>query len=160
MNVIAQTGELYPTPRATGNYDPDLVSKETALYCEDPSRTQQHFKDECDINVIVERFGVTGHLPIMAVQPMQGDFTGVDDFQSALEHVRASQENFMRLPAKVRERFQNNPQAFVDYCLNPANIEGVRELGLAPRPAAPGIIEAVKNGNPTEGTGSNPNPAT
>lgn len=139
-------GEIVAVPRAPGNYDADAVSEATALTCNDASRTQQQFKDETDINVILERFGVTGHLPVTAVQPMSGDFTTITDFQTALETVRASEENFMRLPSKVREQFGQDPRKFVDFCLNPANIEAVRELGLAPRPVAPVITEVIKNG--------------
>ena len=42
------------------NYDMDKVSNETGLECKDPSLAQQHMKDECDINTIVEQFRVTG----------------------------------------------------------------------------------------------------
>ena len=45
-----------PFVRNPYNYDMDQVSQETGLKCEDPSLTQQHCRDECDINVIVERF--------------------------------------------------------------------------------------------------------
>lgn len=130
------------------NYDTDKVSRETALVSDPETRTQQQFKDECDINVILERFGVTGQLPLNAMQPLTGDFVNVEgDYQMALEAVRAADENFMRLPSKIREQFNNEPQRFVDFCVNPANIEAVREMGLAPRPVAPVLSEVIKNGS-------------
>ncbi|AXH76661.1 MAG: internal scaffolding protein [Microviridae sp.] len=135
----------YPFVRSAYNYDTDKVSRETGLKCMDPTRTQQQFKDECDINVILERFGVTGRLPLTTMQPMSGDFTGVEDYHSAVEAVRAANENFMTMPAKMRERFNSDPQVFVDFCLNPANIDAVREMGLAPRPAAPVMSQVIKD---------------
>lgn len=129
----------------------DSVSRETGLLCLDPSRTKQEFKEECDINYIVEQFGVTGHMPITTVQPLVGDFSNISDYHEAVNTVKASNENFMRLPSAIREKFNNDPSQFVDFCLNPANIEAVRELGLAPRPVAPGITEVINNGTPKDG---------
>ncbi|WP_445772243.1 hypothetical protein, partial [Rheinheimera sp.] len=45
--------------RTPYNYDTNLASEESALYCSDVSRTQQNAKEECDINTIVKRFNVT-----------------------------------------------------------------------------------------------------
>lgn len=136
----------YPFVRTPYNYDVDAVSRETALECKLPTRTQQQFKDECDINVILDRFGATGNLPITTVQPMAGDFTGIGTYQEAIESVRSAEENFMQLPSKIRERFSQDSKKFVDFCLDPANIEAVREMGLAPRPEAPKLKDIV-NGN-------------
>lgn len=139
--------------RTQYNYDRELVSRNNGLTCPEPTRTQQQFKEECDINVILKRFGVTGHLPLMAVQPVQGDFTGVEDYQSMLNTLMAADDNFMRLPSDVREKFGQDPRKFVDFCVDPANIDAVREMGLAPRPAgkpAPTLVEIV-NGNKPEG---------
>ena len=58
-----------PFVRNPYNYDMAAVSQETGLKCQDPSLAQQHMKDECDINVIVERFGVTGQLPGAPLEP-------------------------------------------------------------------------------------------
>lgn len=143
-----------PFVRSPYNYDRDLASTESGLLCLDPTRTQKQFKDECDINVIIERFGVTGQLPVMAVQPMSGDFTGIGDYREALDVVAAANENFYRLSSKVREKFNNDARQFVDFCVNPGNIEAVRELGLAPRPGVPGLVEVVKQNGKSEGNSS------
>ena len=80
--------------RAPGNYDPDVVSNETGLACDpDEGVTQQSFKEECDINVIVERFGLTGQLPENLRMPVSGDFTGITDFQTAMQVVRERKRN-------------------------------------------------------------------
>lgn len=130
--------------RSPYNYDMGTVSRETQLVCPEVTRTQQQFKEECDINNILRLFGVTGNLPITTVQPMTGDFTSVGDYQDAMNAVVAADENFMRLPALVREKFGQDPKQFVDFCVDPANIEAVRDLGLAPRPVAPTLTELEK----------------
>lgn len=117
--------------RAMWNYDRDAASLESGLDCQDPTRAQQQFKDECDINTIVERFGITGKMPEALVTPMTGDFTEVVDYQTALDLLRQADEAFMTVPADVRARFENNAGAFVDFVSDPANLEEVRKMGLA-----------------------------
>lgn len=130
--------------RSLGNYDVDKVSVETGLVCDDPSLAQQQFKDECDINTILERFNVTGQLPVSPLQPQFGDFSGITDYQTALNAVLDAQESFDALPARVRERFANDPAAFVDFCLDAANRDEMKALGLIE-----GAPEGV-NKSPTE----------
>jgi phage internal scaffolding protein len=116
--------------RSLGNYDGDKVSVETGLVCEDPSLAQQQFKDECDINTILDRFNVTGQLPVSPLQPQFGDFSGIRDYQTALNAVLDAQESFDALPARIRERFANDPAAFVDFCLDVANRDEMKAMGL------------------------------
>ena len=84
-----------PFIRNPYNYDKDAASNESGLHCEDASLTQQHQKDEADINFILERFIVTGVLPQSPVSPQFGDFTGIGDFHSALNAVYAAEDEFM-----------------------------------------------------------------
>lgn len=112
------------------NYDMDVVSQETGLECKDPSLAQQHMADECDINVLVERFGVTGSLPVTTIEPSYGDFSGVTDYHSALNAIRASDEAFMGLPAKLRAKFDHDPNALLQFLQNDANRDEAIMLGL------------------------------
>lgn len=123
--------------RSMFNYDTDVASVETGLDCQDPSLAQQQFKDECDINVILERFNVTGQLPVSPLQPQFGDFSGITDYQTALNAVLDAQESFDSLPARIRERFANDPAAFVDFCLDEANRDEMQALGLIEASSGP-----------------------
>lgn len=123
--------------RTEFNYDRDAVSSDSGLLCEDASKAQQHAKEECDINNIVRRFGVTGMLPVAGRLPDYGDFTGINDYHTALESLRAADDVFMSLPSDIRSRFKNDPGEFVDFCSNPDNLPELRKLGLAPTPADP-----------------------
>ena len=118
------------------NYDRDQVSRDTSLICSDSSLAQQQFRDDCDINTILRRFNVTGQLPVGSVQPQYGDFSGIFDYRTALDAVRAAQESFDALPAKVRSRFANDPAAFVDFCSDESNREEMKALGLLIEKAA------------------------
>jgi phage internal scaffolding protein len=109
-------------------------SEEFGLKCLDDSLTQQQFRDESDINNIVDRFMKTGHLPDPVSMPQYVDYEGVFDFQSAMNVVRQADENFMRMDAKVRARFHNSPQEFLEFFADPANSEEAVRLGLAVPP--------------------------
>lgn len=100
------------------------------LECLDPSLAQQHFKDETDINVLLERFKVTGQMPQGVRLPTYGDFTGVTDFRSAQEAVLNARNAFMDLPASLRARFENDPQKLMDFLADPANSDEAVKLGL------------------------------
>lgn len=123
--------------RTPYNYDMSKVSDETGLVCDDPSLTQQQFADEADINNIVDRFMKTGHLPSPVSMPQYIDYEGVFDFQSAMNVVRQADENFMRMDAKVRARFHNSPQEFLEFFANPDNADEAVRLGLAVPTAKP-----------------------
>jgi phage internal scaffolding protein len=116
--------------RTPYNYDMNQASDEAGLFCDDPSLTQQQFKEESDINFIVDRFMKTGHIPTAATMPQYADYEGIFDFQSAMNVVRAADENFMRMDAKVRARFHNSPQEFLEFFADPANADEARRLGL------------------------------
>lgn len=106
-------------------------SGDSDLVCKDPSLTQQHFKDDADINVLLERFKVTGVMPTNIRLPSFGDFTGVSDYQSAANALLKAQDSFMQLPAQMRAQFHNSPQEFMEFCSDPANLPKMREMGLA-----------------------------
>jgi len=119
-----------PFIRNPYNYDTLAASNESGLRCEDASRTQQHFKDETNINNILRQFNVTGQLPTKALTPQYGDFTGVGDYHSALNAVIAAENDFMTLPATLRARFDNDPQELIEFLNNPENKEEALKLGL------------------------------
>jgi phage internal scaffolding protein len=137
--------EKLPFVRNPYNYDMALVSQETGLACQDPSLAQQHMKDECDINVIVERFGVTGQLPVKAVEPSYGDFSGVSDYHTALNKIKAAEAEFMSLPAKLRAKFDHDPNALLNFLENEANRDEAIQLGLIDgEPVAQPIVSDVE----------------
>ena len=117
------------------NYDRDAASLESGVALDpEGNRTQQQFRDECDINVIVKRFGLTGELPSNFRAPMQGDFSDIGDFQSAMEAVRNAEEAFMQMPAALRARFENDPGRLIDFLSDEKNRDEAVNLGLVNKP--------------------------
>lgn len=115
---------------STYDYDTNAAGDETAIECKDKTLTQQHMKDECNINKLVERFVVTGEIPQMNMPPLQGDFTNAPTYQEALNLMVAAKQSFMQQPADVRSRFDNDAGRFVDFCTNESNRDELRRMGL------------------------------
>lgn len=115
-------------------YDLAEASDESATVNLLPSLTVQDDLMDSDINVIVARFGLTGHLPNNVRVPQYGDFTGVTDYQSAVQAVRDADSAFLELPPDIRAKFNNNPQHLLEFAAQPLNNEQMYQLGLAERP--------------------------
>ena len=129
-----------PFLRTPYNYDRDAASNESGLACEEPSLTQQHFKDETDINNILRQFNVTGMLPETPLSPRYGDFTGIVDYHSALNAVIAAEDDFMALPAQLRARFENDPAQLIDFLDDENNRSEAEQLGLLEVPKAESTV--------------------
>lgn len=116
--------------RSAYNYDRDAASDASGLACVDESRAKQSFAEECDINTIVRRFGLSGELPTGVRMPTYADFTGIFDFHSAMNAIAQAGEAFDSMPAHVRARFDNDPAKFVDFCSQEENRAEAIKLGL------------------------------
>jgi phage internal scaffolding protein len=116
--------------RTQFNYDHNAASDASGLVCEEPTRAQQHHREECDINVILERFGKTGQMPVNAISGTYGDFSGVHDYHTALNAIIASESEFAALPAQIRNRFQNDPSNLIEFLDDPKNKAEAESLGL------------------------------
>lgn len=133
--------------RAAYNYDVDEASNESGLSCQDESRAIQSAEEEANINTIVRRFGLTGQLPDNVAMPQSGDFTNIPDFHTAMNLIRKTQEEFLRVPAHIRARFGNDPQQLMSFFEDEANRDEARKLGFlkdpvtAPEPLAVRVVD-------------------
>ena len=123
--------------RSSFNYDRDVVSSETGLMCLDDSLALQSAEEESNINTIVRKFGLTGELPSDLRMPQSGDFHDLPDFHTAMNIIRKTQEEFLRVPADIRARFNNDPQRLMFFLDDESNRDEARKLGfLNPLPAS------------------------
>ena len=129
-----------PFLRTPYNYDTNAASNESGLACEEPSLTQQHFKDETDINNILRQFNITGLLPEQPLSPRYGDFTGIGDYHSALNAVIAAEDKFLALPANLRARFENDPAQLIAFLSDENNRSEAEKLGLLEIPKAESTV--------------------
>lgn len=109
----------------------------------EPDLTVQSFKDDCDINVIVRRFGVTGVLPGAKTPPFYGDFSNVMSYQEAMNALLDADEAFMQLPSATRRRFDNDPGQLIAFLSDEANRDEAVKLGLVEPKAQSGGVPEV-----------------
>jgi len=141
-----------PEVRQPGCYDLKQASDQDAIKDFGPSLTQQNQSEEADINNIVRKFGLTGQLPENVHMPVYADFDDVYDYHTARTAIASANSSFMKMPADVRARFDNDPALFVDYCSNPENLPELRKLGLAHPGQDP--KRETQNTPPEGGTGT------
>ncbi len=111
-----------------------MLGTKTPIY--DDGRTKQSFRDETDINKLLQRAQKTGTIShLNKHEARYGDFSGFDFFEAQLR-LTAGREIFDELPSEVRNEFQQSPAAFFKYVNDPANSD--RLESLLPALAAPG----------------------
>lgn len=126
-----------------------------------PSMTKQSEMDACDIHNVLKQFSPAGLQQLIAENQARGQYADVPeslDYQEALNTVIAAEAAFASLPAKVRERFLNDPARFLAFMSDPNSQDEAIELGLAtdtrpppppppsPPPAAAAGAEEPKRG--------------
>lgn len=127
---------------------------------EDPSdnRTMQQFVEECDVNTIMARYESRGDLThIYEAVAQYGDFSDVLDYREGIHQIMEAEASFMELPAKVRDKFNNDPAKFIEFATDEKNLDEMRSMGLAPNPPSDPVVpitrkdlEEVLGGPPAE----------
>lgn len=109
--------------------------------------TQQQFKEDCDVNLIMEKYMKTGMMPQSVAPLLEGDFSNLPSYAEALQTVIDAQDMFMEIPAKIRQRFDNNPQELMNFLADESNTEEAIKLGLKNPKVIPTVdpnLEALK----------------
>lgn len=94
------------------------------------SRTKKADAKSADLNVMVQRWLRTGIPPASSGVCRYGDFSNADDYLACVLRINEAREEFLRLPAQVRKRCDNNPGRFLELVLNPETRGELLELGL------------------------------
>lgn len=104
-----------------------------------PGRTKQSFKDQTDVNKIIQRYqktGVMSHLEKHGA--VYGEF-GDYDFHHHMQQLAKGKEIFEQLPSELRREFNQNPSEFFEFVNNPDNQERLDKL--LPQLAEPGNFD-------------------
>lgn len=111
--------------------DPQYEVPETSL-------TQQQFKDECDMNRIVEnaKRGIPPKFTNRG-QPHYGDFSEVPNLTDAYNQIARAEEAFMSLPAQLRLELQNDPRN-----IDKITVEQIERFKLGKRLPEPGSSDS------------------
>jgi len=113
--------------------------------CDGESLTQQSAKDSCDINKILAGYNKTGLVTHINRRPgLYDDISHITDYAECYNKILLAQEAFDTLPAKVRKKFNNDPEAFVAFVSNPDNLEEMKSLGLSPSDSSVEVPSTVE----------------
>jgi phage internal scaffolding protein len=146
--------------------DPGVDCQKAIKEGRDQILVEQQHKEDCDLNVIVERYVRDGTLPDnhKRTVPYYGDFTKPMDYLTAKEQLKRAEEAFMALGAEVRKRFDNSPAKLIEFLADKKNLDEAIKLGLV-EPKKPadstlsgGKAPAATSGEPPKGAGSAPTP--
>jgi phage internal scaffolding protein len=105
-----------------------------------PSLTKSEYKDQCDINNVVQRALRTGVLPGTNLEPLYADFSEISDYATASIKIAEATQAFEQLPSNIKEQFDNDVNKLLDFVDDPENEEEAKQLGLLPQ-----NIEAVSS---------------
>lgn len=109
----------------------------------EPTMTIQSEKDNCDINVIMNRYATCGTpLPYRAdgVQPVYADVSELGDYMENYQRCKQAEEMFNALPSALRKELDNNPANLLPFIQDKNNESRCIEFGLINKP----VVEAPK----------------
>lgn len=93
--------------------------------------TQQSQKEESDIHNILKKHAATGLLShVNKYKGEYADMSSAPEFQEAQNIIAEAKSVFETVPAKLRAKFHNNPDEFLDFMQNPANRDKIEDMGF------------------------------
>lgn len=98
---------------------------------EEPSRTQQQFRDQVNVNSIMAKYKKTGLIDHVRDNPgTYSDMTQIGSYQDALQKVINAQQTFETLPSNLRQKFGHDPQQLITFLSDDKNYDEAVQLGL------------------------------
>lgn len=121
----------------------DTYQEKKGIEFVEPTMTIQSEKDNCDINVIMNRYATCGTpLPYRTdgVQPVYADVSELGDYMENYQRCKQAEEMFNSLPSALRKELDNNPANLLPFIQDKNNESRCIEYGLINKP----IVEAPK----------------
>lgn len=119
----------------------DTYKEKQGIIFKEPTMTIQSEKDNCDINVIMNRYATCGTpLPYRTdgVQPVYADVSELGDYMENFQRCKQAEELFNALPSALRKELDNNPANLIPFIQDEKNKERCYEYGLLNKP----VVEA------------------
>lgn len=110
------------------------------------SKTQQQFKDQCDVNKIVAKYKTTGQwLHLTGKRGVFADVSQIGDYHESLNKIQSANAAFAALPAELRLRFNNDPGKLLEFIQDPKNYDEGVKLGIFEPKKLDNVLDANKN---------------
>jgi len=112
------TGEVvereFPVWKTPYNHDTNFESDRTAFYSTEASMTKQEFKEETDINFLLDRFMKGGEAPPLILPEHFADISNRQTYFDTARQVAEAAALFYQLDADTRGYFLNDPNRWAD----------------------------------------------
>lgn len=104
------------------------------------SRTQQQFKEQCDVNNIIAKYKQTGEFVHLTRKAgVYADVSEITDYATSLQKVINADAAFAALPASIRLRFHNDPAQLLAFMQDPNNYDEGVQLGIFEKKQTPSM---------------------
>lgn len=116
----------------------DTYKEKPGITFKEPTMAIQSEKDNCDINVIMQRYATCGTpLPYRTdgAQPVYADVSELGDYMENFARCKLAEEMFNALPSALRKELDYNPANLVSFIQDENNRERCIEYGLINKPA-------------------------
>ncbi len=137
-----KTQEL-PHTRNTTNH-----RKRVSINFPEKGRTKQSHKNECDINIIMQKYQKFGVINHVNKHQANYSFCTSNDLHESLNLIKTANDMFDDLPSQARTKFKNSPAEFLDFVQDPNNQDQLFDLGLSDYPVEAEIIPPVEKVTP------------
>lgn len=98
------------------------LRRDIGLDCSSPILTDPSFKNQCDINVIMQQYAKTGLFPSSnSREPRYIDNTQIPNLEKAYEIVTNAENLFYDLPPTIRKLMDNDPSQLENFINDPKN---------------------------------------
>lgn len=156
QRITMPDGELIekdlPVWKTPYNHDTDLEARRTGTYNDEESLTKQEFKDDADINIIMERFLRNGSLPPPVLPEHFLDLSERPTYFDTQQRLAEASKTFYMLDAQLRAKHLNDPNRWADAVVKAVDTndrEALRALGVEVPPEKP--QEPAKPTSPVPG---------
>lgn len=99
---------------------------------EEPTKTQQQYKEQVDVNNIMKKYKKTGSITHLrnAANGVYMDLTQIPSYEEALMQIEKAQRAFEEIPSHIRLKFNNDPSQLISYLKDPSNLQEAITYGL------------------------------
>lgn len=118
---------IIPFFKTPFNHDTNKESDRTGTKCEDSSLTDQSFKDESDINVLMDRIN-SGAMPNVVLPEHFGDAFAIPTLLEARTRIAENNATFYKLDPKIREEFLNDPSRWEEQVIKDVATNDLADL--------------------------------
>lgn len=106
---------------------------------------KQEFKEDADLNSIMQKFQKTGSIDHATIHQGQYGIASPVQLHEALNLVKTAETMFNELPSSARNKFENNAVNFLEYVQDEKNYSEAKELGISLSPEAEAKALALIN---------------